>query len=66
MTQHVYKKKFLPVGVSIFISAVFADDHIVSFDRYFFTGLFFCPHGAFTPFGQIENISKSEERGKIT
>ena len=33
MTQYVYKKKFLPAGVSIFISIVFVDNDIVSFDR---------------------------------
>ena len=33
MTQYVYKKKFLPAGVSIFISTVFVDNDIVSFDR---------------------------------
>ena len=33
MTQYVYKKKFLPVGVSVFIGAIFADNVIVSFDR---------------------------------
>lgn len=33
MTQYVYKKKFLPAGVSIFISIVFVDNAIVSFDR---------------------------------
>ena len=33
MTQYVYKKKFLPVGVSIFIGTVFVDNDIVSFDR---------------------------------
>ena len=33
MTQYVYKKKFFPVGVSIFIGTVFADNDIVSFDR---------------------------------
>ena len=40
MTQYVYKKKFLPAGVSIFISTVFVDNDIVSFDRLIFTGLF--------------------------
>ena len=33
MTQYVYKKKFLPVGVSVFIGTVLADNVIVSFDR---------------------------------
>ena len=33
MTQYVYKKKFLPAGISIFISTVFVDNDIVSFDR---------------------------------
>ena len=31
MMQHVYKKKFLPAGVSIFIDSLFID--IISFDR---------------------------------
>ena len=33
MTQYVYKKKFLPNGVSVFIDARFVDINIVSFDR---------------------------------
>ena len=33
MTQYVYKKKFLPIGVFVFIGAVFADNAIASFDR---------------------------------
>ncbi len=33
MTQYVDKKKFLPVGVSVFIGVVFADNAIASFDR---------------------------------
>ena len=33
MTQYVYKKKFLPAGVSIFISTVFVDNAIASFGR---------------------------------
>ena len=33
MTQYVYKKKFLPASVSIFISTVFVDNTIAFFDR---------------------------------